>query len=70
MFKEEDKTSASARAVACCITFGGLSGISTAEMSRSEALATQVDNLRQELHQLQVENARLWDERPEAASAV
>ena len=35
-----------------------------------EALQTQLDSLRLELQQLQVENARLLDERPEAAEEI
>ena len=35
-----------------------------------EALQIQLDSLRLELQQLQVENARLRDERPEAAGEI
>ena len=40
------------------------------EMSQTEVLRTQIDNLRLEVQRLGVENARLREERPEAASEI
>ena len=40
------------------------------EMSQTEALRTQIDNLRVEVQGLGVENARLREERPEAAAEI
>ena len=40
------------------------------EMSQTEVLRTQIDNLRLEVQRLGVENARLREERPEAAAEI
>ena len=39
-------------------------------MSTTENLRTQLDALKTKLYGLEVENQRLWDERPEQAAAV